>query len=147
MKRLTTALLILSAISLFGKKSPQAHDVLEHADSLILKFRYEAAGKFIAQTLADTTALSPAIRARLLNRVSEIHLKHNDSEAAMEFGLKALAAALNSNDRLVIAEAQVSIINAQQVMGQSLDVPEQTMRLFNLANAKNPPVCFAPPTV
>ena len=139
MKRLTIGLLLLSTMSLFGKNSPELPGVLAQVDSLILNFQYEAAEKFITQALVDSTVLTPEIRTRLLNRVSEIRLKRNDSEAAMEYGLKAMAEAINSNDRLVIAEAQVSIINAQQVMGQILDVPEQTMKLFNLANAHKSP--------
>jgi len=139
MKLFITLLFVLSSFLLLGKPQRQPPETLARADSLIQYYQYEPAKAFISQILRDSSGLSADIRAKLWIRLSGIYMKYGDGESAIEYGLKALAASIKSTDPLTIAEAKVSILHAQQNIGQSLNVPEQTMELFELTKSHDAP--------
>jgi AraC-like DNA-binding protein len=126
-------LLCVCALQLWGLPSEPSLPIIQRSDSLIARFQYEAAKNLINKTLENPSALPPQVQTALWKRLADIYLKFGDGEAALEYGLKALSAAAQSKDSLLIAEAQITILQAQQNIGKDWEAPEFSLGILDLA--------------
>ena len=120
---------LLFCTSIWAKPNSSSSSPLAIADSLLHHFQYGEVKSYIQKVLKENKKLDAATKSRLWNRLAEVHLKFGDGESAMEYGLEALANAINSSDKLAVAEAQIIIIKARQNIDRGLDALEQIVEI------------------
>ncbi|MEY3367938.1 MAG: hypothetical protein RI973_1093 [Bacteroidota bacterium] len=136
--KITKKVVLLACLAIaWGKIFSRDSSIVTQVDSLVSHFHYNEAKEKIASHLAGNPKLDYATQAQLWNKLSEIHFKFGDGEAAIEYGLKALAAAAKSNDKLLIAAAQINIIRGKQNIVDGADTPEAALGIMSLAVRNN----------